>query len=381
MNTKALLLASWHSWYSQDFRHVGPRWLQYVWTFVFSAVVAVAFAVLGIAVNAGHIRSLEALASELWSSYLQNLVVSVFVSYTIHLLLDLGGWLIGVQRLRSLPKHQRSLFFTLVPAAGLIIGWPIGMWLVFGEFGKFLPMHRPSAWAGTITIVLLICGAFFIYFRVKHRELDAERRATDAQLKLLQGQIEPHFLFNTLANVLSLMEVDTPRARAMLESFVDYLRSSLGSLRQEDHTLGDELALVGAYLHVVSIRMDDRLRYRIDVPDELRRARLPALTLQPLVENAIVHGLEPKMEGGEVAIAAALLNGRLVITVQDDGLGLPTDEHARRAPRQRTGSTGTACNNIRERLLNRHGSEARLDIAPAAPTGVRATLTLPLDTP
>jgi signal transduction histidine kinase len=381
MNTKALLLASWHSWYSQDFRHVGPRWLQYVWTFFFGAVVAIVFAVLGIAVNAGHIRSLEALASELWSSYLQNLVVSVFVSYTIHLLLDLGGWLIGVQRLRSLPKHQRSLFFTLVPAAGLIIGWPIGMWLVFGEFGKFLPMHRPSAWAGTITIVLLICGAFFIYFRVKHRELDAERRATDAQLKLLQGQIEPHFLFNTLANVLSLMEVDTPRARAMLESFVDYLRSSLGSLRQEDHTLGDELALVGAYLHVVSIRMDDRLRYRIDVPDELRRARLPALTLQPLVENAIVHGLEPKMEGGEVAIAASLQNGRLVITVQDDGLGLPTDDHARRAPRQRTGSTGTACNNIRERLLNRHGSEARLDIAPAAPTGVRATLTLPLDTP
>lgn len=381
MNTKALLLASWHSWYSQDFRHVGPRWLQYVWTFVFGAVVAIVFTVLGVAVNAGRIRSLDVLASELWSSYLQNLVVSVFVSYTIHLLLDLSGWLIGVQRLRSLPKRLRSLFFTLVPAAGLVIGWPIGMWLVFGTFSEFLPPHRPSAWAGSFAIVLLICGAFFVYFGLKHRELDAERRATDARLRLLQGQIEPHFLFNTLANVVSLMEVDTPRARAMLESFVDYLRSSLGSLRQEGHTLGDELALVGAYLHVVSIRMDDRLRYRIDVPDELRRARLPALTLQPLVENAIVHGLEPKMEGGEVTIAAALQNGRLVITVQDDGLGLPTDEHARRAPRQRTGSTGTACNNIRERLLNRHGSEARLDIAPAAPTGVRATLTLPLDTP
>ena len=374
MNTRALLRASWRSWYSLDFQHVGPAWLQYVWTFVFAAIVAVAFAVLEVAVNAGHIHSPVALLSAFGTSYLHNLVVSLCVAYMIHLLLDLGARLIGVQRLRGLPSRHRSLFFTLVPLSGLAIGWPLGMRLAFGEFSQF-----PGVWASSITVMLLICGAFVSYFAVKHRELEAERRASEAQLKLLQGQIEPHFLFNTLANVVSLMEVDTPRARAMLESFIDYLRSSLGSLRHEGHTLGDELALVMAYLEVVSIRMDDRLRYRIDVPDALRRARLPALTLQPLVENAIVHGLEPKMEGGQVTVAATSQGGRLVVTVQDDGLGLPADTS--RPTQRRANGSGTACHNIRERLLNRHGSAASLHLAAAVPHGVRATLTLPLEAP
>jgi LytS/YehU family sensor histidine kinase len=165
----------------------------------------------------------------------------------------------------------------------------------------------------------------------------------------------------------------------MLESFIDYLRSSLGSLRRDDHTLGDEIALVKAYLEVVSIRMDDRLRYRIDVPDALRRARLPALTLQPLVENAIVHGLEPQMDGGEVTVAATERGGQLVVTVQDDGLGLPTDTS--RPPQRHSNGSGTACHNIRERLLNRYGSAASLHLATAVPHGVRATLSLPLEAP
>lgn len=374
MSTRALLRASWRSWYSLDFRHVGPAWLQYVWTFVFAAVVAVAFAVLEVAINAGHLPGPAALVRAFGASYLQNLIVSLCVAYMIHVLLDLGACLIGVQRLRGLPSRYRSLFFTLVPASGLAIGWPLGMRLAFGELSQF-----PGVWGSSIAVMLLICGGFVSYFALKHRELEAERRANEAQLKLLQGQIEPHFLFNTLANVVSLMEVDTPRARAMLESFIDYLRSSLGSLRHEDHTLGDEIALVTAYLEVVSIRMDDRLRYRIDVPEALRRARLPALTLQPLVENAIVHGLEPKLEGGEVAVAASSQGAQLVVTVQDDGLGL-TPDTSRPAQRRSKGS-GTACHNIRERLLNRHGSAASLHIAAAVPHGVRATLTLPLEAP
>jgi sensor histidine kinase YesM len=374
MNTRALLRASWRSWYSLDFRPVGPAWLQYVWTFVFAAVVSVAFAVLEVAINAGHLRSLDALARAFGTSYLQNLVVSLCVAYTIHLLLNLGACLIGVQRLRKLPSRYRGLFFTLVPAAGLAIGWPLGMRVTFGEFSQF-----PGVWSSSIAVMLLICGGFVSYFALKHRELEAERRANEAQLKLLQGQIEPHFLFNTLANVVSLMEVDTPRARVMLESFIDYLRSSLGSLRHEGHTLGDELALVNAYLQVVSIRMDDRLRYRIDVPEALRQARLPALTLQPLVENAIVHGLEPKIDGGKVNVTATSQAGQLVITVQDDGLGLPAEGQANRTARPR--SSGTACANIRERLLNHHGSAASLHLAAAVPHGVRATLTLPLEAP
>src|SRR5262249_37233350 len=140
---------------------------------------------------------------------------------------------------------------------------------------------------------------------------------------------------------------DTPRAKLMLESFVDYLRSSLGGMRQADHTLGDELGLVEAYLRVIKIRMEDRLHYTIAVPDDLRSLALPALTLQPLVENAVLHGLEPKIDGGSVRIAARLEGPSggftLVLTVDDDGLGLAPDRPAHRG-------SGTALANIRERL-------------------------------
>ena len=183
--------------------------------------------------------------------------------------------------------------------------------------------------------------------------------------------MEPHFLFNTLANVVSLIDADTPRAKAMLESFTDYLRASLGSLRKVEHTLGDELALVEAYLRIVQIRMDDRLSYRIDVPDALRSLTLPSLSLQPLVENAVVHGLEPTIAGGSVVIEARVAEGgTLNLTVTDDGRGFDTDERSTRG-------SGTALANIRERLAQRYGERGTLTIAQNPPNGVRAALQLP----
>jgi sensor histidine kinase YesM len=228
---------------------------------------------------------------------------------------------------------------------------------------------------GAAVFMLLMMVVFYGYFTIRGLPQRAERQALEAQLKLLQGQIEPHFLFNTLANVVGLMESDTPRAKLMLESFVDYLRSSLGGMRKADHTLGDELGLVEAYLRVIQIRMEDRLHYTIDVRDDLRKLELPALTLQPLVENAVLHGLEPKIDGGSVRIAARLdeLRGTrtLVLTIDDDGLGLAQDRPARRS------GSGTALANIRERLAQSYGDAAGLRVEPATPGGVRATLTLP----
>ena len=152
--------------------------------------------------------------------------------------------------------------------------------------------------------MLLITALFQQFFWAKSRQIQAENRATEAQLRLLQAQIEPHFLFNTLANVVSLMEVDPARAKTMLEAFVDYLRASLSGLGHGRHTLGDEIDLVDAYMRIIKIRMEDRLEYAIEVPAALRACALPALTLQPLVENAIVHGLEPQIAGGRVRIGA-----------------------------------------------------------------------------
>jgi len=132
----------------------------------------------------------------------------------------------------------------------------------------------------------------------------AGRLLAEARLRALQAQIEPHFLYNTLANVVSLIEVQPAQARHMLERFIDYLRASLAASRQERATLGAEADMIAAYLDVLGVRMGERLRYRIEVPAALRASSIAPMLLQPLVENAIAHGLEPKVEGGEVLLRA-----------------------------------------------------------------------------
>jgi len=315
-----------------------------------------------------------------WLAGSTSLVFALCISFAIELLFLASRRLFGVQLARWLVGPKRYAYYWGIPLLGLAVGLPLAS-LLTGVMRSNL-VHTGSEGPalsatplGAAVFVLLVMLVFYGYFTIRGLQQRAERQALEAQLKLLQGQIEPHFLFNTLANVVGLMESDTPRAKLMLESFVDYLRSSLGGMRQADHTLGDELALVEAYLRVIKIRMEDRLHYTIAVPDDLRGLELPALTLQPLVENAVLHGLEPKIDGGSVRIAARLdgLRGArtLVLAVDDDGLGLATDR-----PKHRNGS-GTALANIRERLAHRYGDAARLRVEPVAPNGVRATLTLP----
>ena len=217
---------------------------------------------------------------------------------------------------------------------------------------------------------ILIALGLQMYWSARQRQLDAEKRAAEAQLRLLQGQIEPHFLFNTLATVLSLIERDPPKARRTLESFVDYLRASLGEMRRDASTLRGELELSQAYLHLMRERMDDRLRFSIDVDAGLHELALPPLLLQPLVENAIHHGLEPKIEGGSLQISAAREGAHLRLAVRDDGVGL--GHSARR------NGNGVALANLRERLAARYGSDASLQLTALQP-GTLAELRLPLD--
>ena len=200
------------------------------------------------------------------------------------------------------------------------------------------------------------------------RRLQAEKRAAEAQLRLLQGQIEPHFLFNTLANVSSLMDDDVPRAKVMLESFTDYLRASLGNLRRLDATLGGELDLVGHYLELMKTRMEDRLQYSVHYDPHLRDVTMPPFLLQPLVENALHHGLEPKVEGGSVHISATIDANTLVLEVLDNGMG---PDSTRRRP-----GSGMALANVRERLQAQYGDTASLTLTDANP-GMRATMRLP----
>jgi signal transduction histidine kinase len=149
-----------------------------------------------------------------------------------------------------------------------------------------------------------------------------QRQESEARLRALQSQIEPHFLFNTLAHIQRLHEVDPPRGASMLHSLIDYLRSALPQMREPDTTLGRELALTRAYLNVQQIRMGDRLRVDMAVPDALLDCRVPPMMVLTLTENAVKHGLSPKGEGGTLHIRVRRLGDRLEITVRDDGVGL-----------------------------------------------------------
>jgi signal transduction histidine kinase len=197
---------------------------------------------------------------------------------------------------------------------------------------------------------------------------EAARRLAEAELKLLQAQIEPHFLFNTLSNVLQLVDADPPRAKKMLHNLTSYLRGSLGRTRAGATTLGEELDLVRAYLEIQAVRMGSRLTWRISCPDDVRHLTLPPLLLQPLVENALRHGLEPKPGGGEVSVSAARERDELVLEVRDDGLGLD--------PRR---PAGVGLTNVRERVRALSGGRGSLTLRPAEAGGLCARIALPLD--
>jgi len=366
---------SWRGWLSSDERHSGPWWAGIVWTLVFALACAVGFTLLGIGLNAGH----TGVQPTLWWTWFQaNMVISTTIAVIIRALYTLSARAIGFERLRRWSRARRSFYYSAVPLVGVAIGWPLGMqWALGIDVRRFFSFDRPGVLVATVAMATLITLIFQQFFAIKARQIQAENRATEAQLRLLQAQIEPHFLFNTLANVVSLMEADPPRARVMLESFVDYLRASLTGLGQATHTLGDEIDLVDAYLRIIKIRMEDRLHYAIDVPAELRGRTLPALSLQPLVENAIVHGIEPQVRGGTIRIAAQLAGDALVLTVEDDGAGIVVaDATPPRAGAAAHGS-GTALANIRERLRQSYGSAAGLSLDRVVPQGVRASLSLP----
>ena len=214
-----------------------------------------------------------------------------------------------------------------------------------------------------------IGGCFF--FMTRERLAKSEGAAAEARLKLLQAQIEPHFLFNTLANLQALIAVDPARAQGMLSHLDGYLRATLATTRNEWDTLAEEFALLKAYLEILAIRMGPRLAFRLDLPPALKQALVPPMLLQPLVENAIRHGLEPKVEGGTITVSARAEGDTLLLEVTDTGAGFGTSKS--------TGS-GVGLAHVKERLHAVYGAAASIETGEASPTGVRIALRLPLRT-
>ena len=377
--TRDLLAASWRSWISNDNRHrAGPWWLQWVWTFLFCVGLAVPFTVLGFLAFAkgdGAWRNLAGWAY--W--YGKNFIVCLTIGVLIHLLFDLARVTVAKpEQVRRWQPWMRTVFFSGTPLVGVTLGWPLGVWLAGSDVTVWIGSREGNnIIVGTVLVSVMITFLFHHFFSAKAQQFEAEKRATEAQLKLLQAQIEPHFLFNTLANVHSLMDHDLPKAKQMLASFTDYLRATLGTLRNDDSVVANELELARSYLQLLQSRMEDRLRFTITADEAARRQPLPPLLLQPLIENAVVHGLEPSIEGGTVRVSARVQGRQLVLEVQDDGRGLDAGLGDTARPGARRGS-GLALANIQQRLLARYGSDATLVVSAARP-GTLARITLPLE--
>ena len=197
-----------------------------------------------------------------------------------------------------------------------------------------------------------------------------QRQLSETKMQMMQAQVEPHFLFNTLASVEYLIETDPPRASAMQRSLIQYLRAVLPQMRDNAvvTNLGREADMVKAYLNLLKMRMEERLTVNMHIPEGLRNAAFPPMMLQSMVENAIKHGLECKPEGGTLGIVAEVASGKLRVIVTDDGVGfgvMPSD------------GTGLGLPTIRERLKLLHGDQGQLHIAPNTPSGVIATLEVP----
>jgi hypothetical protein len=202
-------------------------------------------------------------------------------------------------------------------------------------------------------------------------ELDRIRRskvALESRLQAMQARVEPQFLFNTLAQVERLFEEDPRLAARMLDDLIAYLRAAMPTMRDTSSTVGQEIALARAYLDIVRLRLGERLRVSIDVPAEARDARMPPMMLLPLIDHAVVRGLEPATAGGTIDIAARVGGGRLTLTIDDRGAGLVPE----------TDGDGVAT--IRQRLDALYRGDARLDLRRAGPQATEAVLDLPVET-
>jgi LytS/YehU family sensor histidine kinase len=256
------------------------------------------------------------------------------------------------------------------------IGYPLAGWIL-GIQTSNPSLDRPRVLFLVLT-VSVVAGMASVYWswsraRLAASEAQAEaarRAAAENQLKLLESQLEPHMLFNTLANLRVLITLDPPRAQAMLDRLIAFLRATLQASRTGTHALADEFARLDDYLALMAVRMGPRLTVSLQLPEALRALPVPPLLLQPLVENSIKHGLEPQVAGGHIEVTAAREGNMLVLSVCDSGVGLSSTAAA--------DGTGFGLEQVRARLLALYGPADALSLTPGSSGGTLARITLPL---
>ncbi|MCW5657550.1 MAG: histidine kinase [Burkholderiaceae bacterium] len=322
--------------------------------------------------------------------FVRTLVYSWCIGLSIQLLIEAGRYGLAAW----MRRHGRD-------SAALRANWPGWTWMlpwcigaaVLGYYGGSLLADAITGGARThspfgnnlraLSLILMVSLGFtlaavwFFYSRSRMLTLQtmteaAERSAAELQLKLLQSQLEPHMLFNTLANLRVLIGTDPPRAQAMLDRLIGFLRATLAASRSGSHALADEFERLGDYLALMAVRMGPRLAVRVHLPDELRALPVPPLLLQPLVENCIQHALEPQVQGGRIDLSATRDGDMLLLRVRDTGIGL--------ANVPASGGTRFGLRQVRERLAALYGGRASLTLEEASDGegGTLATVRLPL---
>ncbi|MBT3203053.1 MAG: histidine kinase [Gammaproteobacteria bacterium] len=311
------------------------------------------------------------------STFLVNLIYSQCIGISI------AGMLVLITRLKKLPEPTVWIYLPGIP-----LGAMTGIITAFFLSNDLKSINYSTGSEVVIRSLLfsvLIGSVVTLYFvlndkRQKARAAlaeerlrlaDKEKQLVESHLMLLQAQIEPHFLFNTLSNVVGLIEARPDAARQMLESLTIYLRATLHRTREETATVSDEAELLQAYLSIQKIRMDKRLEFSIDVQPGCEKLNLPPLLIQPLVENAIIHGLEPAIEGGEVTVSFSKANEMLKCVVSDTGMGLDNEKQPEKK------SIGLI--NIRQRLTSLYPKQAELILRQNKTTGMTASLTIALE--
>jgi signal transduction histidine kinase len=309
--------------------------------------------------------------------FFTNFVYSLCIGLICQFVIDGGRR--GVARLMG-REHWPGLPLTvLIILGGVVVGIQGGYALAGWLLGSPIPSPGLQQWRTLVIIVTVSLTASAGFTLVswgrarlaasEARAERAQRAAAENQLKLLQSQLEPHMLFNTLANLRVLIALDPPQAQAMLDRLIAFLRATLSASRAQTHPLHAEFDRLGDYLALMAVRMGPRLAVAFDLPAELRDQPVPPLLLQPLVENSIQHGLEPQVAGGRIAVSAARDGESIVLTVQDTGVG--PGESATPA------GTGFGTHQVRERLSALYGAAASFSLGPAPGGGTLARITLP----
>lgn len=321
-------------------------------------------------------------------SFDMSLVYSYAISTFIWLSTDVSRFVF-----KKVLRAQAPFYWPPVLQASLmlLVGIPLGYVLGTLVGDAYAGWSTWDLWrlninrfVGMLVSAVFISAGFVTFFYQRGKAEGLAQEVARSQLMLLQSQLEPHMLFNTLAHLRALIGQDTSRALAMLDHLDDYLRTTLQASRQPLHPLADEFSRLGDYLSLMAIRMGSRLVFDLDLPHTLTTAQVPSFILQPLVENAIRHGLEPMVAGGRIEVQARTDGALLVLTVRDNGCGISDmalTDAGKPMPELTASVTPSASwglSHVRQRLHTLYGDRANMRISPVPTGGTCVVLNLPL---